>query len=189
MANNIRYLNWDDDIVGQHEQVLTHLHSPETERRRSMGDDAMVFSVLDNRSKVIGQVEQGAVSRPFAKVDLYHLQEHLNNLVNPKTGKRGKTRNTLIGGEPIPSNIEGDAHPLMVRPGNVSIPEGPMGRTILSAQTERGIVPRHRNPKLGQQFEGIVVPKQQPSTSSTFGRAARFGRFGIHVIDPFEGER
>lgn len=188
--NKVRYLDWDSDILGQHERVFTHLHTPETSRRRAMGDNALVFSVLDRDSRVVGQVEGGAIGDPFARVDRAELQNHLNNPVNPATGKRGKTRNTLIGGVPTSTSIEGEARKLMVGPGRVAIPHGPSERSIILTRTEPGIVrptSQSLRRRLGEQFEGIVVPPQ-PSRSGVFGRAVRFGNFGMEVIDPFEDD-
>jgi hypothetical protein len=188
--NKVRYLDWDSDVFGQHERVYTHLHTPETRRRRKMGNDALVFSVLDKDSKVVGQVEGGAIGDPFARVDLAKLQKHLNNPINPDTGQRGKTRNTLIGGVPAPTSIGGEARELTVRPGRVAIPHGPSERSVLLARTEPGIVrptSQSLRRRLGEQFEGIVVPPQ-PSRSGVFGRAVRFGNFGMEVIDPFEDD-
>jgi hypothetical protein len=183
-TRNVRYLNWDEDIAGQHEKVFTHLHTPETVRRRQMGDKVAVFSVLDKRQKVIGQVEGGSIERPFVQIDRGQLQEHLNNPPDPQ-GRRGKTRNLFIAGTPIPSgSVEGDEHDLFIRPGHVSL--GKDGPDIFKARTEPGIVrpvrPEHIR-RLGPQFEGIVVPPQ-PLSSSPFGRAARLGSFGIRVVSP-----
>jgi hypothetical protein len=182
----VRYLNWDNDIAGQHERVFTHLHSPETSRRREGGDDVSVYSVLDNKQKVIGQVEGGVVGNPFVKADLRQLEVHINNPPN-QSGKRGKTRNLFIAGMPLPTDSveDDDDHPLIIRPGQVKL--GDSGTDIFKAKTESGIVrpgrgtPLHR--RLGEQFEGIVVPTQ-PSVSPVFGRAARFGRSGFRVISP-----
>ena len=84
-----------------------------------------------------------------------------------------------------PDSIQDDDHPLILLPGQVKL--GDSGPEIFKAKTEPGIVrpgkgtPLHR--RLGEQFDGIVVP-EQPSESPVFGQAARFGRSGFRVISP-----
>jgi hypothetical protein len=193
-----KYVDWDTDVVGKG-QVFTHLHSPETKRRRAAGEKVNVFSVLDSNKKLIGQVEGGALEDPLINIDRNNLQKHLNNPPNPKRGgQRGKERNTFISGVAVPlgslAGSEDEEENIFVRPGHVSIgTEG--GPRVLRADVEHMFSPANRPilrptgeektiKRLGPQFDTVVVPKGQDLTSPVFGKAARFGDFGMRVISP-----
>jgi hypothetical protein len=198
MGTEPNYVDWDTDVVGRG-QVFTHLHSPETKRRREAGEKVNVFSVLDSNKKLIGQVEGGVLETPRVSVDRYNLQKHLNNPPNPKKGgQRGKERNTFISGIAVPLgsqvSSEDEDENLFVRPGHVSIgTEG--GPRALRADVEHMYSPANRPilrptgeekvlKRLGPQFDTVVVPKGQDLTSSVFGKAVRFGDFGMRVVSP-----
>jgi len=191
-----RYVDWDTDVVGKG-RVFMHLHSPETKRRRKAGENVNVFSILDSNKQLIGQVEGGDLEEPTVNFDRNNLQKHLNNPPNPKRGgQRGKERNTFISGVAVPlgstAGSEGEEENLFVRPGHVSIgTEG--GPRVLRADVEhmhspanRPILPPTGEEKVikrfGPQFDTVVVPKGQNLTSNVFGRAARFGDFGMRVV-------
>jgi len=172
------FLNWDQ-IYGDYgdKEVGVHLHTPQTKRR-----GFPVYSVV-HRGRSLGQTTSGALVRPSVKVDLYQLQEALNQPT--------KTRNTFVMGMPITEEeipTVGEHERLTMRPGIITLGD----EDVFRAKTGSGIVTIRENIPSGervsggptsrqsQPFRGVTVPRQS-NRSNVFADYAQFGPSGVRA--------
>lgn len=159
------HLSWEQiQSVAQERNspvVKIHLHSPDTE-----ATGKPVYNVLDSRSKAIGTTSSAHLRDPFAQVAKSKLEQHLNKPVNPTTGKRGKTQNTVIVGTPASGPVSGSREePVRARPGSITVGDQP----VIEVQSR-------------QVGDRVVVDRSQPSRSGVFARGMSFTSEGMRAV-------
>lgn len=157
---------YGDQVIG------THMHAPRT---KELG--VPVLSVLHN-GKAIAEVTEAHLDNPRVHINRYQLEQAINNPVNPRTGKQGKTRNTLMEGIPVaPRQAEDSEYTKIVMGrGTAGTPDNPT--SILSHQVEPGTVRMRTNG--GTMIEGQRVTG--PSRSAVFAEHVTLGNQGIRAL-------
>lgn len=160
--SNYEHLSWEQILSIAQERnsprVKIHLHSPDTE-----ATGKPVYNVLDSRGKTIGTTSSAHLRDPFVQVDKGKLEKHLNNPINPRTGRRGKTQNTLIVGTPASGPVRGTRQEsVSAIPGSVTVGDQP----VIDIKGE-------------QVGDRVVVDRSQPSRSNVFARSLSFGSKGM----------
>lgn len=156
------HLSWEQiQATAGSSPVKVHLHSP-----RTQAEGRLVYNVLDSSNKKIGTTLSAHLSEPSGQVFLGKLQQHYDKPVNPKTGRRGKTQNTVITGTPVDAPVVGSREePVQARAGTIKVGEN----YVMNTDTK-------------QVGDRVVVNRNSPSRTDVFARGVTFGSAGITAV-------